>query len=185
MPTPGRGSIGGLDYSPEERHRLATKSRDWKCDTCGHAATLVLPVGAAERSDQEQKEMEDIVKSVAFKSEEEMAKDKKETKESDEHVEADKVEARVPESNSSEPSPSPSSSESMTTTQERSEQTTTTRTASSSARVRPRQVVQAGNSEGGGMMYDVIIMLLVAAIAALLYRRINLMGDDAAAADTE
>ena len=184
MPTPGRGSIGGLDYSPEERHRLATKSRDWKCDTCGHAATLVLPVGAAERSDQEQKEMEDIVKSVAFKSEEEMAKDKKETKESDEHVEADKVEARVPESNSSEPSPSPSSSES-TTTQERSEQTTTARTTSSSARVRPRQVVQAGNSEGGGMMYDVIIMLLVAAIAALLYRRINLMGDDAAAADTE
>ena len=60
MPTPGRGSIGGLDYSPEERHRLANKSRDWKCDTCGHAATLVLPVGAAERSDQEQKEMEDI-----------------------------------------------------------------------------------------------------------------------------
>ena len=32
---------------------------------------------------------------------------------------------------------------------------------------------------GGGMVYDVLIMLLVAAIAALLYRRINLMGQEA------
>ena len=35
-------------------------------------------------------------------------------------------------------------------------------------------------SEGGGRVYDVLVMLLVAAIAALLYRRINLMGEEAA-----
>eukprot|EP00947_MAST-08B_sp_MAST-8B-sp1_P000514 g514.t1 len=31
MPSKGEGAIGALDYTPEERKRLAVKSRTWKC----------------------------------------------------------------------------------------------------------------------------------------------------------
>lgn len=35
LPTHGNGAIGSLDYTPEERKKLALKSQDWKCQECG------------------------------------------------------------------------------------------------------------------------------------------------------
>lgn len=35
MPTPGSGTAGSLDYTPEERKILARKSRQWSCTLCG------------------------------------------------------------------------------------------------------------------------------------------------------
>ncbi|KAJ3102349.1 hypothetical protein HDU97_000630 [Phlyctochytrium planicorne] len=35
FPTPGNGAIGALDYTEEERKKLAKKSLDWRCDVCG------------------------------------------------------------------------------------------------------------------------------------------------------
>ncbi|GFY74972.1 ubiquitin-conjugating enzyme E2 J1 [Trichonephila inaurata madagascariensis] len=36
LPTHGNGAIGSLDYTPEERKKLALKSQDWKCQECGY-----------------------------------------------------------------------------------------------------------------------------------------------------
>lgn len=49
LPTDGRGTIGSLEYSDEERAALAKKSPDWVCPTCGVAnKDAVLPVGSAD-----------------------------------------------------------------------------------------------------------------------------------------
>ena len=42
MPTPGQGTIGSLDYSPEERRALARRSRAWSCPHCGDTAGALL-----------------------------------------------------------------------------------------------------------------------------------------------
>ena len=42
MPTPGQGTIGSLDYSPEERRVLARRSRAWACPLCGNTAGALL-----------------------------------------------------------------------------------------------------------------------------------------------
>jgi len=78
MPTPAQGTIGSLDYSPEERRALARRSVDWSCSLCGVAGSLLLPPGQEDNKTKE--EVEQIVNSVQFKSEEEMAKDKTEKK---------------------------------------------------------------------------------------------------------
>ncbi|GFQ63953.1 ubiquitin-conjugating enzyme E2 J1 [Trichonephila clavata] len=36
LPTHGNGAIGSLDYTPEERKKLALRSQDWKCQECGY-----------------------------------------------------------------------------------------------------------------------------------------------------
>lgn len=65
MPTPGKGTIGSLDYTPEERKILARKSRSWKCQKCGLISNLLghntKTVSAAESQ---------LIKSVVFKGEE-------------------------------------------------------------------------------------------------------------------
>ena len=38
MPSPGQGTIGSLDYTPEERRTLARRSRAWACTLCGNTA---------------------------------------------------------------------------------------------------------------------------------------------------
>ena len=76
MPSPGQGTIGSLDYTPEERRALAVRSRDWRCPECGLVAELLLPPGQSVSSEQEIKEMEDIVQTLRFRSEEEVKKEK-------------------------------------------------------------------------------------------------------------
>ncbi|TYZ60773.1 hypothetical protein PybrP1_005053, partial [[Pythium] brassicae (nom. inval.)] len=41
MPTKGEGAIGALDFSPEERRRLAKQSVHFSCDTCGRVVDLL------------------------------------------------------------------------------------------------------------------------------------------------
>lgn len=35
MPTSAAGTIGALEYTKEERHTLAKKSKNWECVICG------------------------------------------------------------------------------------------------------------------------------------------------------
>lgn len=171
MPTPGQGTIGSLDYTPDERKALARRSVDWSCTQCGTASTLLLPP-SQEKNEEQKEEMEKIVKSVAFKSEEEIAQQKKAsaTAEATPSSSANSgpvetAEATPPASSSSNSGPSSSS------------------TAAAPTRRRAGNPNQnnnraQGNVESRGVqVYDVLIMLLVAAIAALLARRINLMQD--------
>jgi len=179
MPTPGQGTIGSLDYNPEERRALARRSVDWCCAQCGVAGSLLLPP-TKEKNEEEKEEMEKIIQSVAFKSEEEVAQQKKVA--SDAGATAASVE---PGPNQAEPTV-------VATTATASIQHIST--ASASSRPRASAVTNPSSARGasadlaplrngrsvesrGVQVYDVLIMLLVAAIAALLARRINLMQD--------
>jgi ubiquitin-conjugating enzyme E2 J1 len=44
LPTPADGAIGSLDWSSQERKRLATASQSWKCPHCGPIGSLIPPV---------------------------------------------------------------------------------------------------------------------------------------------
>lgn len=55
MPTPAAGTIGSLDYTPDERKILAKKSQNWQCDICGkiadklsNTATSCTPLSSEE-----------------------------------------------------------------------------------------------------------------------------------------
>jgi len=185
MPTPGQGTIGSLDYTPEERRLLARRSVDWSCPQCGVASALLLPP-STEKNEEEKEEMEKIVQSVAFKSEEEIAQMKKSsvdvgaTASSSNNSETESNQSAPVRASASDASSSPPS------------QNISTAEASSQPRGRtnpnPSLTTSAPNANlvnptrGGGIvesrgvqMYDVLIMLLVAAIAVLLARRISLM----------
>jgi len=72
MPTPGHGTIGSLDYPPEERRRLAKKSTSFVCDICGPIVALLAPkpttsATAASSSTSTVDEAKEIVKNYSFK----------------------------------------------------------------------------------------------------------------------
>jgi len=41
LPTEGNGAIAALDWTPEERKRLAQQSQEWRCSKCGLAKKLL------------------------------------------------------------------------------------------------------------------------------------------------
>ncbi|GAB6026710.1 Ubiquitin-conjugating enzyme E2 J1 [Chamberlinius hualienensis] len=68
MPTSGLGAIGSLDYSPDERRKLAKKSLDFKCDDCG-PITLACALNSAEQSRKINQEARDLAAQISFKGE--------------------------------------------------------------------------------------------------------------------
>ena len=54
MPTPGQGTIGSLDYSPEERRKLAKKSTKFLCEDCCSDGAPVMNL--LKSREEEQKE---------------------------------------------------------------------------------------------------------------------------------
>ncbi|XP_075221516.1 ubiquitin-conjugating enzyme E2 J1-like isoform X2 [Lycorma delicatula] len=66
MPTPGNGTIGSLDYSPEERKLLAHKSQSWVCPGCGRMSEQLNLTGATNVTQAESA----LIKNVVFKGEE-------------------------------------------------------------------------------------------------------------------
>jgi len=172
MPSPGQGTIGSLDYSPEERRALASRSRDWESPVpgLGKLAGLLLPPGTSTATDQERSEAEQIINSVSLKSEEQVKRDK----EAAAKKKADHQESRSDSTVASQPSSAPpENNDTSSGISPRSEPVQRVE------RPEPRADQVVESVAGGGMVYDVLIMLLVAAIAALLFRRINLMGQEA------
>ena len=53
MPTEGLGAIGSLDYTEEERRKLARQSRSWECTSCGPICTLLREPSAQAKSQEE------------------------------------------------------------------------------------------------------------------------------------
>jgi len=183
MPTPGQGTIGSLDYTPEERRLLARRSVDWSCPQCGVASALLLPP-SKEKNEEEKEEMEKIVQSVAFKSEEEVAQMKKSSGDvgakatSSETNPSGPVTASVSSASSS-PPPSQNISTSAASSRPRGRTNPNPSLTTSAANPVPAPTRGVANptmvESRGVQVYDVLIMLLVAAIAVLLARRISLM----------
>ena len=121
-----------------------------------------------ERSEEQQREMEEIVQNVAFKSEEEKIKESGQKKQEEESP-GETVSAPVtaPVTATATPSSPPSSN------------TVTTTVCPTSPPPRPPPPVSSTDESlaGGNRLYDLLILLLVAGIAALLYRRVNIMQD--------
>jgi len=182
MPTPGQGTIGSLDYTPEERRVLARRSVDWSCPQCGVASSLLLPP-SKEKNEEEKEEMEKIVQSVAFKSEEEIAQMKKSSGDvgatSSDTNPSVPVTASVSSASSSPPPSQNISTSAASTPRPRSRTNPNPSLTTSAANPVPAPIRGVPNptivESRGVQVYDVLIMLLVAAIAVLLARRISLM----------
>eukprot|EP00092_Neocalanus_flemingeri_P042000 GFUD01045750.1.p1 GENE.GFUD01045750.1~~GFUD01045750.1.p1 ORF type:complete len:303 (-),score=105.38 GFUD01045750.1:207-1115(-) len=171
MPTPGQGTIGSLDYTADERRVLARRSVDWGCPQCGTASGLLLPP-SHEKNEEQKEEMEKIVQSVAFKSEEEIAQQKKASAPAEEATSSSAETGQK----STESSPVPAATIPGSSTPTTSSPPTTRAPPRRRAAPNPTNTQAQGNVQSRGVqVYDVLIMLLVAAIAALLARRINLM----------
>ncbi|XP_043273235.1 ubiquitin-conjugating enzyme E2 J1-like [Venturia canescens] len=72
MPTPGNDTIGSLDYSPEERQKLAKKSLNWQCESCGKIADLLSKDGPKQPITQEEQHM---LNTIALKAEDALPTD--------------------------------------------------------------------------------------------------------------
>ncbi|OWF45894.1 proline-rich receptor-like protein kinase PERK9 [Mizuhopecten yessoensis] len=71
MPTHGAGAIGSLDYSKEERAKLAKRSLEWKCPTCGQVQNILKPVTSA--SQQTRQEAKELAAQINFQGEKSMS----------------------------------------------------------------------------------------------------------------
>jgi len=69
MPSPAQGTIGSLDYTPEERQILARRSQNWSCPVCGPIAELLAPPDKEQNLAQD-KEVKEIVEGLQLKGEE-------------------------------------------------------------------------------------------------------------------
>eukprot|EP00595_Chromulina_sp_UTEXLB2642_P001569 CAMPEP_0196761770 /NCGR_PEP_ID=MMETSP1095-20130614/1068_1 /TAXON_ID=96789 ORGANISM="Chromulina nebulosa, Strain UTEXLB2642" /NCGR_SAMPLE_ID=MMETSP1095 /ASSEMBLY_ACC=CAM_ASM_000446 /LENGTH=338 /DNA_ID=CAMNT_0042111713 /DNA_START=16 /DNA_END=1029 /DNA_ORIENTATION=+ len=53
LPTEGAGAIGALDWSKEERKKLATESHNYCCQLCGNVASLLSDPSTDENTQQD------------------------------------------------------------------------------------------------------------------------------------
>ncbi len=73
MPSPGMGAIASLDYTKEERQRLAKKSLEFECPECGGCRTAGLLLEpsptSTESNEAVQAEAREIASQVTMKGE--------------------------------------------------------------------------------------------------------------------
>ena len=68
MPTPSKGTIGSLDYPPEERKKLAKKSLTYDCPDCGVVADFLKSQNNSEDSiTSTAEEAKEIIKTMSLK----------------------------------------------------------------------------------------------------------------------
>ncbi|XP_057366658.1 ubiquitin-conjugating enzyme E2 J1-like [Daphnia carinata] len=70
MPSPGMGAIASLDYTKEERQRLAKKSLEFVCPECGKIVNLLQePSQSTNENEAVQAEAREIAAQVTMKGE--------------------------------------------------------------------------------------------------------------------
>jgi len=71
MPTPSKGTIGSLDYSAEERKKLAKKSLSYVCPDCGLVAELLKSQNTSTEDSitSTAEEAKEIIKTMSMKEE--------------------------------------------------------------------------------------------------------------------
>ena len=62
MPTPADGAVGALDWSPQERKRLAKLSRDFCCPTCGKIIDLLPKIDPNKKKESNNRFSKEIEK---------------------------------------------------------------------------------------------------------------------------
>lgn len=71
LPTPGKGAIGALDYPPEERKKLAKRSKDWRCSVCDCPNETILKTVSTSSSvpSQDSQNLQELASQISFKAE--------------------------------------------------------------------------------------------------------------------
>jgi len=199
MPSPAQGTIGSLDYTPEERRTLARRSQSWSCPTCGPTCGLLAPPGEEQNPEQD-KEVKDIVEGLQMKGEEKEAKPTNPTEEElpvpstpapsttsiSSAITAAPPTASLPDSATAiapasapaaapAPALAPAAASSPAAAVTLPAPSAPAPSAGSVPRPRRARATPARPESVGVQVYDFCIMLIVAAIAALLYRRFNFM----------
>jgi ubiquitin-conjugating enzyme E2 J1 len=108
LPSPADGAIGALDWTKEERQRLAKKSVDYCCPTCGKCSNILLDIekklkGRKVDETTKQKFQKDIEKLHALQAA--MEGPKKETNESSVVIPTEEKEGVVEKKGNIESSP--------------------------------------------------------------------------------
>lgn len=67
MPTAAAGTIGSLDYTPDERKVLAKKSVNWKCDICGSVCNKLIDISNATARATLTSEESTLIQQIALK----------------------------------------------------------------------------------------------------------------------
>lgn len=145
MPTPARGTVGSMDYTPEERRMLAKKSLKWMCSTCGPIKDLLLVPGSnAKAAKAVHNEARLLVSQIDLKSEPNQPPISEAPR--TQRVAAPELPREEPRNN-------------------------TNNTAVHATRI----VAMDNNGQGNVATSNVFILLIVVAIAMLLYRRVFLL----------
>jgi len=170
MPTEGMGAIGSLDYPEEERKKLAVKSVQWSCPSCGLICNLLKkPAEGTEAQEEDtdaHREAKELAKQICFNA----------TAKSSSSLDTSSSNTST---TTTDPSPTTSPSDSSSHSPHTSER----------GELRQRivenetpNVIPASNPQGptlasnqGGQWSNYLVAMLVAAIAALLFRRLFLM----------
>lgn len=194
MPTPGQGTIGSLDYTPQERKILAQKSVNWTCDKCGTRPSLLLPPPSQELNVNQEKEMSEIVQTLQFKTEEEMlSKNKKAdgtaavpsdggleqassssaSPETGEVCAAPSSTSEQLESSSAAVSSSPTAGSSIPSNSCVDSSPSSNRLNQQPTETRTEEEVAEDPAPPGLQVYDVMIIFVVLLIAALVIRRFS------------
>lgn len=69
MPSPGMGAIGSLDYTKEERQKLARRSLEFECSDCGKIVSLLQEPSQSTENEAVQAEARELGAQVIMKGE--------------------------------------------------------------------------------------------------------------------
>jgi ubiquitin-conjugating enzyme E2 J1 len=170
MPTEGKGALGSLDYSPEERKALAKKSHSWSCPSCGLIKNLLKAPSACSTTAEERaanEQQKELAKQICF------TKSPAASVSTSSHGDEQEV---TTSSRSSE------SSETQSETGLRQRLNADTDAAASlveqavtEAHVRTVTNQNLSSNESSGQFTTYLMIVIIAALALLLFRRIFLM----------
>eukprot|EP00094_Tigriopus_californicus_P009935 TCALIF_09580-PA protein Name:"Similar to Ero1L Ero1-like protein (Drosophila melanogaster)" AED:0.14 eAED:0.14 QI:0/0/0.25/0.75/1/1/4/159/609 len=167
MPTPGEGTIGSLNYSPEERRKLALSSVQFTCDQCGNPSLLLrspTDETAPKSKDQSESEANGTANSGLSR---EIVERKKASKAAQERF-RQKLLARTKGLTGLDLKIASSNSN-------RAHQPNIPPAGIDPLGQQPRGAARNRQQEVPGLnsLYDYLIIFLVVAISALLYRRLH------------
>jgi len=153
MPTSALGSLGSLNYTPEERKLLAKKSHEFSCDECGNVRSH-LATASLLASKSIQAEAKQLAAQIEFKEEKPELSTENETATTEVPNASQESESTVPPV---------SVSENVSTLRSRQRPEVEERVED--------QITQQENERSSNTS-NIFICLIVVAIVLLLYRRV-------------
>jgi len=171
MPTPGHGTIGSLDYTPEERKVLAQRSVSFACEECGVTSLLLAPPSGETPSPARDQQLRHILHSMSLKSEEEILEEKNRL-EASPNIDSQQPTGQLSAAPAVEPAAAAPAVVSAAAAGSTSTAIGSSGSQNRSSSSSPRRVAGGAGDSRAFQLYDFLIMLVVASIGILIFRRI-------------